>query len=123
MKVLAAQADARWASKPSFLDAPDKQQPAQMLESSHSGAGPRQANAVEEAGRREGEPQSILKSEEEIAGDAAEEKANESTLKVPKKMKKNRGPKDSPWNEVVKGNPGDEWQPNEWRPSPGRRRS
>merc|ERR1711900_56065 len=37
LKILAAQADARWAAKPSFLDAPERSQPVPALESKDSG--------------------------------------------------------------------------------------
>lgn len=123
IKMLAAEADARWASKPSFLDAPDKQQPVQMLESKDHSAGIRQANTrVEEAGR-ESERHSIIQSQEEIVSDVAAEKADESSPKVPKRMKKKtKESKDSPWKEAARGNPGDDWQPKEWTPSPARRR-
>ena len=48
MKLLAAQADARWASKPSALDAPDKQQPMQMLKSRDPDSGVGQMNVNQE---------------------------------------------------------------------------
>ena len=48
MKQLAAQADARWAEKPSALDAPDKQQPVQMLQSRDPDSGVTQMNADQE---------------------------------------------------------------------------
>ncbi|KAI0586581.1 NDUFA12 domain-containing protein [Pyrenophora tritici-repentis] len=44
IKQLAAQADARWAEKPSALDAPDKQQPMQMLQSKDPDSGVTQMN-------------------------------------------------------------------------------
>jgi NADH dehydrogenase [ubiquinone] 1 alpha subcomplex assembly factor 2 len=122
MKVLAAEADARWAAKPSFLDAPDKQQPAQMLQSRDPNSGLKQAHGAREDAQQ-AEPQSILKGGDEIAGDMAEEKQNEATLKVPKKAKESKEPKESPWKEADKGNPGDAWQPKEWKPSPARRRA
>ncbi|PVH99543.1 hypothetical protein DM02DRAFT_614961 [Periconia macrospinosa] len=107
MKVLAAQADARWAAKPSALDAPDKQQPVQMLQSQDPSSGIRQMNVDQEA----------------IDNHAAEEKdtaadAGAPTLKTRKRMRTE--PKDSPWKQAPK-NPGDEWQPAQWSPGPAKR--
>ena len=48
IKLLAARADERWAAKPSALDAPDKQQPIQMLESRDPKSGVVQMNAEQE---------------------------------------------------------------------------
>ncbi|KAF2643584.1 hypothetical protein P280DRAFT_478339 [Massarina eburnea CBS 473.64] len=93
MKVLAAQADARWAAKPSALDAPDKGQPVHMLESR------------ELDGKSEGQDR-IEKEQPE------EEKTRKRTRTEPK---------DSPWKQQAKGNPGDAWQPAAWAPPPRRR--
>ncbi|KAF2259755.1 hypothetical protein CC78DRAFT_426147, partial [Lojkania enalia] len=87
IKVLAAEADARWASKASALDAPDKQQPVQMLESRDTRTGIRQMSATQEA-RDIAEPTE---------------------------------PSESPWKQSMRTNPGDEWQPESWAPSPARR--
>lgn len=116
MKTLAAQADARWASKPSMLDAPDKQQPVQMLESRDPNTGFRQMNASQEI---RDEAQSLQEvREEDIEGNQADAAP---TLKTRKPMQTE--PKDSPWKQAVKGNPGDEWQPASWAPGPAKRRA
>lgn len=115
MKMLAAQADARWASKPSVLDAPDKQQPAQMLQSRDPNTGIRQANAEPEI--RRDEPAPLV--EDDHIQDAAQ--TNAPTLKTRKPMRTE--PKESPWKQASKGNPGDEWQPASWAPTPAKRRA
>lgn len=113
IRILAAQADARWAAKPSAVDAPDMQQPAQMLESRDPSTGISQRVAGREA-RDQAEEGDIQ--EEEPQTDAA------PTLKTRKPMRTE--PKDSPWKKAAaKGNPGDEWQPASWAPSPARKRS
>ncbi|KAA8626382.1 NDUFA12 domain containing protein [Pyrenophora tritici-repentis] len=56
IKQLAAQADARWAEKPSALDAPDKQQPMQMLQSKDPDSGVTQMNDATPRKRMRKEP-------------------------------------------------------------------
>ncbi|KAH7347999.1 hypothetical protein BKA66DRAFT_576357 [Pyrenochaeta sp. MPI-SDFR-AT-0127] len=116
MKVLAAQADARWASKPSALDAPDKQQPAQMLQSRDPDSGVTQPNADHDTRARVEPPQV---SEEEAQGMLRDPPVPASaaaapTLTTRKRMKKE--PKDSPWKKATHGNPGEDWQPQGWTP-------
>ncbi|KAJ4359814.1 uncharacterized protein N0V89_000370 [Didymosphaeria variabile] len=119
IKMLAAQADARWAAKPSAVDAPDKQQPVQMLESRDPNTGIRQTNADQEI-RGRVDPQPAV-TEEDIEAEARQTDAA-PTLKKRKPMRKE--PKDSPWKQAAaKGNPGEEWQPASWSPAPARRRS
>lgn len=114
--MLAAQADARWAAKPSVLDAPDKQQPVQVLESRDPNAGVRQMNADEEIKDRAVPPRTV---EEGIEEEAQTEDV--PTLKTRKRMRTE--PKDSPWKQAAKGNPGDEWQPVSWSPGLAKRRT
>ncbi|KAF1977309.1 hypothetical protein BU23DRAFT_452555 [Bimuria novae-zelandiae CBS 107.79] len=120
MKMLAAQADARWAAKPSAVDAPDKQQPVQVLESSDPNSSIRQMNVDQET-RDRAELLSPVTEEENIQEEAPQIDAA-PTLKTRKPMRTE--PKDSPWDQAAaKGNPGDEWQPASWSPAPARRRS
>ena len=134
MKQLAAQADARWAEKPSALDAPDKQQPVQMLQSRDPDSGVTQMNADQET-RDSVEPPRLL--DQEVARPApveteqpaepqqmprdppappAEDDAPAFTPR--KRMKKD--PKDSPWKQSAQSQ---EWQPQGWSPAPAKRRS
>lgn len=109
MKVLAAQADARWAAKPSALDAPDKQQPVQMLQSQDPTSGIRQMNIDQD-----------LRDNPELEGKASlKEEDTAPTIKTRQRMRKE--PKDSPWKQMPK-NPGDEWQPAPWSPGPAKRK-
>jgi NADH dehydrogenase [ubiquinone] 1 alpha subcomplex assembly factor 2 len=116
MKMLAAQADAKWAAKPSALDAPDKQQPMQMLQSRDPNSGIKQMNSDEEV-------RDMASKETDVDVDVAEEPqtVEAPTMKTRKPMRTE--PKDSPWKQAPKGNPGDEWQPAPWSPGPARRRA
>tara|TARA_R110002003_G_scaffold25_11_gene1218 strand:- start:2496 stop:2972 length:477 start_codon:yes stop_codon:yes gene_type:complete len=131
MKVLASQADARWASKPSALDAPDKQQPVQMLQSRDPDSGVVQMNIDQEARDRKEMPQmdnqektlqsvdaelqaQTLPHDPQAAAPAPEvEKAP-----VPKRKKTKKEPKDSPWGQAE---PSKDWQPTGWSPAPAKR--
>jgi NADH dehydrogenase [ubiquinone] 1 alpha subcomplex assembly factor 2 len=113
IKLLAAQADARWASKPSAVDAPDKQQPVHMLESRDQTTGISQPTNTTTTTRAEPPPP--------VTEDSIQEHAP-PTLKKEKPMRTE--PKSSPWKPAAaKGNPGDEWQPASWSPAPARKRS
>ncbi|ORY07652.1 hypothetical protein BCR34DRAFT_489283 [Clohesyomyces aquaticus] len=134
IKVLAAQADARWASVPSVLDAPVKQQPAQMLESRDPGAGIRQMNVGEEA-REQATPTEPIQTDakEDHIGivetcrkeidDAVEDAVQGApTLKTRRVMREPK-PKDSPWQRPGTASASQEWQPESWTPPPARKRA
>ncbi|KAF2626195.1 hypothetical protein BU25DRAFT_344145 [Macroventuria anomochaeta] len=122
IKLLAARADERWAAKPSALDAPDMQQPVQMLESRDPKSGVVQMNAEQELRSRGQESRTA-------EARRAEGPQNESGLseeapafKAKKRMRINKEPKeDSPWKQAGASNPGDDWQPKAWTPPPRRR--
>jgi NADH dehydrogenase [ubiquinone] 1 alpha subcomplex assembly factor 2 len=70
---------------------------------------------------------SILKNQQEIGGDAAQQRADEpaSTLAVKKPKKRretNLAESAAPWKQMQKGNPGDDFQPEPWTPMPAKRR-
>ncbi|KAF1831732.1 hypothetical protein BDW02DRAFT_590920 [Decorospora gaudefroyi] len=108
MKSLAAQADARWASVPSALDMPDRQQPVQMLQSRDPDSGVTQTNVEHEI--RE-QPQ-LAEQQDARPAPAAERDA------APRKKKKKEN-QDSPWNQVSQPH---DWQPQGWSPAPAKRR-
>lgn len=119
IKMLAAQADARWAAKPSAVDAPDKQQPTQMLQSRDSSTGIKQTNIDQEI---RDSAESLPEVKEEHIQEEAPQSDAAPTLKKRKPMRTE--PKDSPWKQAAaKGNPGEEWQPASWSPAPIRRRT
>lgn len=140
IKLLAARADERWAAKPSALDAPNKQQPLQMLESRDPKSGVVQTNADQDL-RARGPASRTAEARTEHGqrpahdmradvGPGAEAPQNiESGLseeapafKAKKKMRTNKPPKeDAPWKQPGASNPGDDWQPKAWAPPPRRR--
>jgi NADH dehydrogenase [ubiquinone] 1 alpha subcomplex assembly factor 2 len=129
MKILASQADARWASKPSALDAPDKQQPMQMLQSRDPESGVSQMNVDQERRdhvepprvleEQESRPQPVLEDAEpqQMPRDPPIPSANDTPVaRAGKKAKKE--PKDSPWKQAETSK---DWQPQGWSPAPARR--
>ena len=131
MKVLASQADARWASKPSALDAPDKQQPVQMLKSRDPDSGVSQMNADQEIRDRAAPTRSV--EEQELKPQPVEDAKPQQMPRDPpipasvdnappaqtrRKMKKDS--KDSPWKQAETSK---DWQPQGWSPAPARKRA
>ena len=133
MKILAAQADARWAAKPSALDAPDKQQHMQMLQSRDPDSGVTQMNADQEIRDRAG----LARVEEQeesrpsaVTANAAQPmprdppapaEVDNAPFKAKKKLRKEaKEPKDSPWNQAAQAQ---DWQPKGWSQAPARRRA
>ncbi|KAK8872617.1 hypothetical protein PGQ11_003131 [Apiospora arundinis] len=106
MKVLAAEADARWAAKPSFLDQPAGQ-PA-----------PNAAAATQ--------AQDALTSSSANAADATTTQGEE--VKEPTKgeeektKKKTLEEKEDPWKKATASGPSEEWQPAAWSPNNARKR-
>jgi NADH dehydrogenase [ubiquinone] 1 alpha subcomplex assembly factor 2 len=133
IKLLAARADQRWAEKPSALDAPDKQQPIQVLESRDPKAGLAQSNvqlASDKTGATEtaaplSRPSEQLTSPQQPATPQQQQQQQQTVppRPQPKKQKARKDPKDSPWNKTSQGvNPGDDWQPKGWTPAPAARK-
>jgi NADH dehydrogenase [ubiquinone] 1 alpha subcomplex assembly factor 2 len=135
MKTLAAQADARWASKPSALDAPDKQQPVQMLQSRDPDSGVTQMNAEEEIRDRSQPPQPLQEEEARLDATPAEPAKPQQmprdppapavedeapAFKAKKRLRKEKEPNASPWAQSAQPQ---EWQPQGWSPAPAKRRS
>ncbi|PVH84704.1 hypothetical protein DL98DRAFT_512121 [Cadophora sp. DSE1049] len=113
LKILAAQADARWAAKPSFLDAPERSQPVPALESKDPGG----AGGVDVAsGAREqtratmGEEESAEKMQ---TPDGIRHRFNERPEEEEKRLKDENKKKEDPWKNT-RGGPSEEWQPQAW---------
>lgn len=117
IKMLAAQADERWASKPSVLDTPDKQQPVQMLASRDSRLGVGQVNLDQQV-TDERENQWILGEQSKLSPEALK---SEGKL-PPANQRRPRESKENPWKQSARVNPGEDWQPESWTPVPARRR-
>lgn len=105
IKMLAAQADAKWAEKPSALDAPDKQQPMLPLQSKDP-----------ESGLAQNANQSTV----EIPGSGeAPPSAGTNNAPLPRPRKRvTKEPKDSPWKQAAQSQ---DWQPQGWSPAPAKR--
>ncbi|KAG4417554.1 hypothetical protein IFR04_009284 [Cadophora malorum] len=115
LKILAAQADARWAAKPSFLDAPERSQPVPALESKDSGGAGDLDGAL---GAREQTTANIMEGQ----GDSAEKmqtpdgirhRFNERSEQEEKRTKDENKKKEDPWKNA-RGGPSEEWQPQAW---------
>jgi NADH dehydrogenase [ubiquinone] 1 alpha subcomplex assembly factor 2 len=130
MKMLASQADARWASKPSALDSPDKQQPVQMLQSRDPDSGVNQMNvnqeirdraepprAMQEQEAKPGEPISGVPEPHDMPRDPPVPTADDAPATQPQR-KTRKEPKESPWTQADKSK---DWQPQGWSPAPVRR--
>ncbi|KAH7395887.1 hypothetical protein BKA64DRAFT_72064 [Cadophora sp. MPI-SDFR-AT-0126] len=113
LKILAAQADARWAAKPSFLDAPpERSQPVPALEVNDPGGG---AGDVISGAR---EQTKATMGEEESAGkmqipDGIRPRSNEPLDGEEKRLKNENEKKEDPWKNA-RGGPSEEWQPQAW---------
>lgn len=129
MKVLAAKADERWASKPSALDAPDKQQPMQMLQSRDPNSGVNQMNVDQET-MDNAEPIRTMEQQKTAPQPAVQDPApnemprdppvpsrDDMPAARPRKRSK-KEPKDSPWKQAETSK---NWQPQGWSPAPARR--
>ncbi|OCL06568.1 hypothetical protein AOQ84DRAFT_74387 [Glonium stellatum] len=105
IKVLAAAADERWASKPSVLDPPEKQQPIQMLTSRDpvGSVGPTAPPPIEGV-------QTGVDSQVEINNAFKGKQTGKDT-------------KESSWKKNPRSGPSEDWQPESWTPAPARRRA
>lgn len=112
MKQLAAKADERWASIPSFLDSPDKQQPAPAIGVKDPGGYVDQTEPDKTEGVR-----SAVGNQEEVQGSSDGAPVDEGRFKGEAKDKQ-----ENPWNKVQRGGPGEGWQPQTWSPGVSTRR-
>ncbi|KAK4503392.1 hypothetical protein PRZ48_004307 [Zasmidium cellare] len=110
MKRLAAEADERWKSIPSYLDAPSKQQPQPAIGVEDPGGYAQPTEPEEKQGVR-----NAVEDEEKVA--AASEGKPEDEGRFKGKTREKRGPKENPWAHLQpKGAPSESWQPQEWTP-------
>ncbi|KAI5359291.1 Putative NADH dehydrogenase [ubiquinone] 1 alpha subcomplex subunit 12 [Septoria linicola] len=115
MKQLAAEADERWNSKPSFLDAPTRNQPQAATGLKDPGGYAPQTEPEAKQGVRSAvdEPEKV-----EAASQGKQEGLDEGRFKGTK----TRDRKENPWEKLQpKGNAGENWQPQGWTPAPAQR--
>jgi NADH dehydrogenase [ubiquinone] 1 alpha subcomplex assembly factor 2 len=121
MKELAEQADERWRSQESFLDAPRTQQPAPAIGVKDPGG----YAPMTEPESKQGVSSAVEEPEkvgEAMAGEKVDEGRfrGEDTQERPQKGKKEG---EAPWaSQLPKGAPGEKWQPEAWTPGPAARR-
>ncbi|PBP25261.1 hypothetical protein BUE80_DR003670 [Diplocarpon rosae] len=118
LKILAAQADARWAAKPSLLDTPERSQPLPALEVKDPGGydsvrDRREAVGVPVGGREDhaetGEEGRAMRAPDgSFNGTPEQEKQRLEEEHAPKIERK-----EDPWNNA-RGGPSEEWQPQTW---------
>ncbi|PIA88911.1 NADH-ubiquinone oxidoreductase assembly factor N7BML [Cercospora beticola] len=112
MKRLAAEADERWNSKPSFLDSPTRNQPQPAIGVKDPGGYAPQTEPEASQGVRSAvdEPSKV-----ENASQGQQEGLHEGRFKG----KKTKDKKENPWEKLQpKGNAGENWQPEGWAPKP-----
>lgn len=115
MKQLAYEADERWKSKPSFLDAP-KQQQSEAATAVHDPLVEPQVKAQVDAGEAGG-VQSAVGDQQEVAT-ASEGKTQEQRKPAVKKRER----EENPWAAADRSGPGEKWQPAAWTPGAAQRR-
>ncbi|KAG8623222.1 hypothetical protein KVT40_008198 [Elsinoe batatas] len=112
VKQLAAEADARWASKPSFLDSPAKQQPQPAIGVKDPGGYGKQTEPTENEGVR-----SAVGDQAEVGASVKGQPKDEGRFKGKAKDRK-----PNPFNQPQQGAPGEGWQPQSWTPGAAARR-
>ena len=113
LKQLAARADERWKSIPSFRDPPKLQQPVPAI-------------GVNDPGGYVA-PEGQLESEESMANAVASQESNDAPKSQPsdavaKREARERRHEQSPWKAPQKGAPSENWQPDSWTPGAVQRR-
>ena len=111
MRTLAAEADERWASQPSFLDSPSKQQPTPAIGVKDPGGHVQQTEPTKNEGTR-----SAVGDEHEVEASSQGRPTDEGRFKGKAKEKR-----ENPFQQQ-RGAPGEGWQPQSWSPGPAARR-
>ena len=132
LKVLAVEADARWAAKPSFLDSPGKArgQPLPAMEVKDPGGYAKATEPPEKEGVRSAVGGGLkdhvqgtdTKVEDAIDGkekgkmqvpDGIRHRFNERPEKTSTETKEEKKEKEDPWKRA-RGGPSEDWQPKPW---------
>jgi NADH dehydrogenase [ubiquinone] 1 alpha subcomplex assembly factor 2 len=115
IKVLAAEADARWEAKGSLLDMPPSTATTTAAEGGRQTREQEQAQVQEtEQTSQQGEP------EEPPRRDGREKDIPAKQTSSPKTEPPPSSP--DPWKRAQRGAPGETWQPEGWTPTPARKR-
>lgn len=125
MKQLAAAADERWASIPSYMDSPKLQQPRPSMEPKDQGGYGNnvEGDVMKAKGEEAAGVRNMAASQGELASDADRRIASEQSEgpeKKPVSRKRDRQKEtENPW---TKAGGGDSWQPQSWTPGVSPRR-
>lgn len=115
MKQLAAEADERWNSIPSFLDAPNRQQPQPAIGVQDPGGYAPQTEPAEKQGVR-----SAVDNEQSVT--AAAEGKHKDDGRFKGSGRERRAREEAPWEKnAPKGGPSESWQPGTWTPGASQR--
>lgn len=114
MKQLAAKADERWKSIPSYLDAPTKQQPSPATEVKDPGGYAPSTEPEQKQG-----VMNAVESMDKVAKAKDGENVNEGRFRGETKEKRRE---ENPWKKAERGAPSENWQPQEWSPGATQRR-
>ncbi|KAJ5814819.1 NADH:ubiquinone oxidoreductase 17.2kDa subunit [Penicillium riverlandense] len=110
IKQLARLADERWASKPSFLDKPQTQQPSPATNATDATLN----RPAEEAAKGATSTQTASASATAAGMDTAP-KPGETRSETKPASTEETAKKEDPWAKA--SNPGDNWQPESWKPT------
>jgi NADH dehydrogenase [ubiquinone] 1 alpha subcomplex assembly factor 2 len=110
IKQLARLADERWASKPSFLDKPQAQQPSPATNTTDATLN----RPAEEAAKGANSTQTASASTTAAGMDTAP-KTGETRSETKPASTEETAKKEDPWAKAR--NPGDNWQPESWKPT------
>ncbi|KAJ6446417.1 NADH dehydrogenase [ubiquinone] 1 alpha subcomplex assembly factor 2 [Purpureocillium lavendulum] len=124
VKVLAAEADARWDAKPRVMEAPED---AAARSSSRSGGGSLPPAAADPTARDEAAhaEEQQAPQEQERAQDASgspEQIATEPSPDAKKPTTTTTTPENDPWAKAKPQGPGETWQPTAWSPTAAKKR-
>ncbi|KAL3421952.1 hypothetical protein PVAG01_06108 [Phlyctema vagabunda] len=114
LKILAAEADRRWAAKPSYLDKPQSQSPLPAM----GGAAGSEGNLVSQNlklnpdGVLSGIGNGLADQNERTARPPPQVRASDANARQPPK-KEEKTTEDDPWKKA-RGGPSEEWQPKAW---------
>lgn len=122
MKELAAQADERWRSQESFLDAPATQQPAPAIGTKDPAGYAPMTEPEGKQGVRSG-VEDEAKVDRAVAGEEVDEGRFRGETSEGRAKAKGKKQGEAPWaKQIPKGAPGETWQPESWTPGAAPRR-
>lgn len=111
MKQLAAKADERWKSIPSYLDSPARQQPTPAIGITDSK--PADPSTAPDSDGIQSAVEGYSEEQKRVA-------QNTHEMGAEARRKRERG--DNPWKQAQQGAPGENWQPTAWNPGVAQRR-